>query len=278
MKLGKHIEYSAKRLLHEILRYANSRSFNKVLAASEIPAIAFRIYDGDRIVVEYNDDGLTKADLEAICQPVSKEQTGESNLRTIVLASRKVHVQSGNFSFDFQHNILDPEDSIMRPVWVSPTERIPNMTRITLYLHDQGSKEEVENLRKIIRSQFDKLQDASLVFLKAIKWMRIEFLHATGFVIRSKVLEKRNVGKHGVCIDVTDADQRTESLVYHVTDYSEDSSATHVSLAFPLIFELTPRVDSDEVMQVFNFVPLCASPLGVSQQHSAEYFPLIIFY
>ncbi|KAF4495856.1 hypothetical protein FAGAP_7989 [Fusarium agapanthi] len=262
IKLGKHIEHSAKRLLPEILRYANSRSFTKVLAASEIPAITFRIHECDRIVIEYNDDGLTKADLEAICQPVSEEQTGEYNFRRIVVANRKVHIQSGNFSFDFQHNILDPEDSIMRPVWVSPTEILPNMTRITLYLHDQGSKEEVENLREIIRSQFDMLHDATLVFLKDIKWMRIEFLDGAGLVIRSKVLQKKNVGKHGVCIDITDADQRTEGQVYHVTDYSVDSSATYVTLAFPLTDDFTPRVDSVGAMQLFNLVPLCASPLA----------------
>ncbi|KAF5532469.1 hypothetical protein FMEXI_12426 [Fusarium mexicanum] len=263
IKLGKHVEYSAKRLLSEIIRYANSRSFTKVLAASEIPAITFRMHDCDRIVIEYNDDGLTKADLEAICQPVTEEKTGEYNFRTIVIANRKVHIQSGNFSFDFQHNILDPEDSIMRPVWVSPTETVPNnMTRITLYLHDQGSKEEVENLRDTIHSQFDKLHDATLVFLKDIKWMSIEFLNSAGLVIRSKVFEKGNIGKHGVCIDLTDADQRTESQLYHVTDYSVDSSAMSVTLAFPLTDDFTPQVDSVEAMQLFNLVPLRASPLA----------------
>ncbi|KAF5968162.1 hypothetical protein FBULB1_10868 [Fusarium bulbicola] len=255
IKLGKHVEHSAKRLLPEILRYANSRSFTKVLAASEIPAISFEY----TIAI----DGLTKADLEAICQPVTEEKTGECNFRTIVVANRKVHIQSGNFSFDFPHNILDPEDSIMRPIWVSPTETVPNnMTRITLYLHDQGSKEEVENLRDTIYSQLDKLHDAALVFLEDFKWMSIEFLNSAGLVIRSKVFEKGNIGKHGVCIDVTNADQHTESQLYHVTDYSVDSSAMSVTLAFPLTDDFTPRVDSVEAMQLFNLVPLCASPLA----------------
>ncbi|KAF5625626.1 hypothetical protein F52700_8991 [Fusarium sp. NRRL 52700] len=270
--LGKHIEHSAKRVLHEILRYANSRSFNKVLAASETPSITFRIHDYDRIVIEYNDDGLTKADLEAICQPVTKEQTGECNFRTIVVANRKVHIQSGNFSFDFQHNILDPQDSIMRPVWVSPTEIVPNnMTRITLYLHGQGSKEEVENLRRTICSQFEKLNDASLVFLKDIKWMRSEFLDGTGFVIRSKAWQKSNLVKHGVCMDFTYADQRTESKVYHVTDHSADSSAAHVTLAFPLVLEFTPRVYGAEAVQLFNFIPLCASPFAFHVHSNFEF-------
>ncbi|KAG7417448.1 hypothetical protein Forpe1208_v004289 [Fusarium oxysporum f. sp. rapae] len=223
-----------------------------------------KINDFDRILIEYNDDGLTKADLEAICQPAPKEQTGGSNFRTIVVANRRVHIQSGNFSFDFQHNIFDPEGSIMRPIWVSPTEIIPNsMTCITLYLHDQGSKEEVESLRKIIHSQFEKLHDASLVFLKDIKWMRIEFLDGADMVHRSKVLQTKNVGKHGVCIDVTDGEQRTESQVYHITDYSVDRSATHVTLAFPLTNEFTSRVDNIGAMQLLNFVPLRTSPLTV---------------
>ncbi|KAI7767252.1 hypothetical protein LZL87_009654 [Fusarium oxysporum] len=177
----------------QIIRSLNGdiKPFTKAPATTETPKTEFRIYDFDRILIEYNDDGLTKADLEAICQPVPKEQTGGSNFRTIVVANRKVHIQAGNFPFDFQHNIFDPEDSIMRPIWISPTEIIPNMTRFTLYLHDQGSKEEVESLRKIIRSQFEKLHDASLVFLKDIKWMRIEFLDGADMVHRSKVLQKK---------------------------------------------------------------------------------------
>ncbi|KAH7178293.1 hypothetical protein DER46DRAFT_621964 [Fusarium sp. MPI-SDFR-AT-0072] len=228
----------------QIIRSLNGdiKPFTKAPATTETPKTEFRIYDFDRILIEYNDDGLTKADLEAICQPVPKEQTGGSNFRTIVVANRRVHIQSENFSFDFQHNIFDPEDSIMRPIWVSPTEIIPNnMTCITLYLHDQGSKEEVESLKKITHSQFEKLHDASLVFLKDIKWMRIEFLDSADMVHRSKVLQKKNVGKHGVCIDVTDGKQRTESQVYHFAS----------------------RVDNIGAMQLFNFIPLRAPPLAV---------------
>ncbi|KAF5556259.1 hypothetical protein FNAPI_5782 [Fusarium napiforme] len=263
IKLGKHVEHSAKKLLHEIFRYVNSRSFTKVLATSETPVITFRVYDGDRIVIEFNDDGLTKADLETICQPVSKEQTGEYNFRTIVIANKKVRIQSGNFSFDLQHNIPDDDDNVMHPVWVTPTEKVPkNMTRITLYLHDQGSKEEVENLRKTIRSQFEKLHDASFVFLKDIEWMMIEFLDGTGCLVRSKVLQKKNVGRHGVELDISDAEQRTKTRFYHLTNYSVDNSATYVTLAFPLTDNSTPQVDGVEARQLFNFVPLCVSPLA----------------
>ncbi|KAF4331982.1 hypothetical protein FBEOM_14226, partial [Fusarium beomiforme] len=146
----------------QIIRSLNggNKSFAKAIAAKDRPSVSFRIYDPDKVVIHYNDDGLTKADLEALCRPIPKGQMKEPNFRTVVVACKKVHIQSGNFSFGFQHNPFEPSDSMLRPVWVSPSEDIPNnLSCITLHLHDQCSKEDAENLRNIIYSQFEKLHE-----------------------------------------------------------------------------------------------------------------------
>uniref|UniRef100_A0A0D2XJC6 Uncharacterized protein n=1 Tax=Fusarium oxysporum (strain Fo5176) TaxID=660025 RepID=A0A0D2XJC6_FUSOF len=166
-------DINAKRLLYEVLRFTNSRVFAKAIAAEMAPSVVFRVLASDRIVIELNDDGLTKADLEAICGPASEEQPKGFDFKEIVVACKKVHIQSGNFSFEFQHNIFDLTDSLMRPVWVSPAKTTPvNLTRITLYLHDQGDKNDVENLRNIVHSLFEGLHEATPLFLKDLELSR----------------------------------------------------------------------------------------------------------
>jgi hypothetical protein len=256
-------------LLYELLRFVNGRAFTKVIAAEKPPSVVFRILGSARIVIEYNDDGLTKADLEAICEPASKEHTKLFNFRTIVVACNKVHIQSGNFSFEFQHNMFDLNDSMMRPVWVSPAGNTPtNLTRITLYLYDQGTKEDVENLRKLVHSQFEELHDATLLFLKGLEFMRIEFSDMNDKIHRSKDWKKENVDEYRVRISVTSIEYSkasTNSQLYHVTEQPLDHMATNVILAFPLIDGFKPRADDTIVRKVFNFVPLRTSQYLVGE-------------
>ncbi|KAF9766035.1 hypothetical protein IL306_001592 [Fusarium sp. DS 682] len=267
-------DINAKRFLYELLRYANGRAFTKAIARKEPPSITFRIYNYDKIVIDCNEDGLTKADIEAICQPVPERKAKEANFRAIVVASKKVHIQSGNFSFEFQHNIFDPEDSMIRPIWVSPTETISdNSTRITLYLHDQGSKEDVDNLRNIIHSQFEKLHEACLLFLKGLRSMRVEFFDDNGKMHHFKDLQKQNVDWHRVRINVTtfgEGKQNDTSQLYHVTEQSVNNSAANVMLAFPLTDDFKPRTD-DEAKKLVNFVPLRTSPLGFHVHSDFEF-------
>ncbi|KAH7253783.1 uncharacterized protein BKA55DRAFT_737541 [Fusarium redolens] len=260
IKLGKHIGNSTKSLLHELLRFTNGRVFTKAIAAERPRSVVFRILGSDRILIEYNDDGLTKADLEAIRWPASEEQLKASNFKEIFIACKKVHIQSGNFSFEFQHNILDLTDSTISPVWVSSAEIAPiNLTRITLHLHDQGSKEDVENLRKIIHHQFEELHDATLLFLKELEFMRIEFCDMNDKIHRSKSWKKENVDEYRVLVTVTSIGQgkvSTDSQLYHLTEQPLDHLATSIILAFPLTDDFKPRADDTIVRKLFNFVPL----------------------
>ncbi|RKK76347.1 hypothetical protein BFJ69_g6997 [Fusarium oxysporum] len=260
IKLGKHIKNSAKRLLYEVLRFTNSRVFAKAIAAEKAPSVVFRVLVSDRIVIELNDDGLTKADLEAICGPASEEQPKGFDFKAIVVACKKVHIQSGNFSFEFQHNIFDLTDSLMRPVWVSPAKTTPvNLTRITLYLHDQGDKKDVENLRNIVHSLFEGLHEATPLFLKDLELVSIKFSDSSDTIYRSKNLRKEKVDEHRVRISVTSiecGEASTCSQLYHITEEPVERGTTEVILAFPLTDDFKPLVDDLITGQCFNFVPL----------------------
>ncbi|KAF4439394.1 hypothetical protein FACUT_4149 [Fusarium acutatum] len=262
--LGKHIKLSAKRLLYELLRYANGKTFAKASATNESPFISFKIYP-NKIVTNCNNDYLTKTDIEAICRPVNDEQIKGANFKTIIAATKKAHIQSGNFSFEFQHNIFDVNGDMMRPIWVTPLETIPdNFTRITLCLHDQGSKEDIQNIGKVIISQFANLQEECLLFLKDIQSMRVEFFDQSGKMHQSKYFRKHTVDEYRVSLEVSTVDEGKENTyaqLYHVTEQSVDDLSTNLMLAFPLTDGFKVQSDT-KAKKLFNLTPLQTSPLG----------------
>ncbi|KAH7216265.1 hypothetical protein DER44DRAFT_765808 [Fusarium oxysporum] len=262
--LGKHIKLSAKKLLYELLRYTNGKTFAKATATDESPFISFKIYP-NRIVTDCNNDYLNKADVEAICQPDNGEQVKGANFKTIVAATKKTHIQSGNFSFEFQHNIFDANGDMMRPIWVTPVETIPdNFTRIKLYLHDQGSKEDIQNLGKVIISQFVSLQEECLLFLKDIQSMSVEIFDKDGKMHQSKYFRKHTIDGYRISLKVSTVDEGKENTytqIYHVTEQSADDLSTNLMLAFPLTDGFKVQAD-DKAKKLFNLTPLQTSPLG----------------
>lgn len=258
-------------MLYELLRYTSRRTFAKASENNESPFVAFKIHP-NRIVIDCNNDDLTKADLEVICQSGSKEQIKQANFKTIIIATKKAHVQSGNFSFEFQHNIFDfssdgVNSDVTRPIWVTPAENIPdNSTRITLYLHDQGSEKDIQNLRNVIISQFEGLQEECLLFLKHLRAMRIEFYDKGGKMHQAKVFRKHTVDEYRVSLRVTTIDNgqgKAHNQLYHVIEQSADALSTNIMLAFPLTDGFEVLSDAN-AKKLFNFVPLQTSLLGVS--------------
>ncbi|RBA12729.1 hypothetical protein FPRO05_04179 [Fusarium proliferatum] len=262
--LGKHIQLSIQRLLYELLRYTNGKTFSKASAANESPFINFKIHP-NRIVIDCNNDDLTKADVEDICRPVNKEHMKGANFKTIVAATKKVHIQSGNFSFEFQHNVFDVDSDMMRPTWVTSAETIPNnFTRITLHLHDQGSKEDIHYLRQVVISQFEGLEEECLLFLKDLRSMKVEFFGKGGNMQQSKYFWKHTVDEYRVSLKVTTVDEwkeKTHTQLYHLIEQSADDMAPNLMLAFPLTDDFKVQADT-KTKKLFNFAPLQTSPLG----------------
>ncbi|EWY80902.1 hypothetical protein FOYG_15198 [Fusarium oxysporum NRRL 32931] len=262
--LGKHIKLSAKRLLYELLRYTNAETFAKGSATDEAPFVIFKIYP-NKIVTDCNNGYLTKADVEAICQPVHDTQMKGANFKTIIAATKKVHIQSGNFSFEFQHNVFNVDSDVMRPIWVTTAETIPdNFTRITLDLHDQGSKEDIQSLREVIISHFENIQEECLLFLKNLQSMRVEFFDEDGKMHQSKHFRKHTVDEYRVSLKVSTVDEGKENnytQLYHVTERSSDDLSTNLMLAFPLTDGWKVQADT-KAKKLFNFIPLQTSPLG----------------
>lgn len=261
-----YVEKSSKRLLFELLRHINGKTFATAEAAKATPFLTLKVYPGE-IIAECNSDDLTKEDLQAICQSVDKEQTKAVNFKTIVAATKRTHIQSGNFSFEFQHNIFDLDNNhIMRPVWVTPAQTVAvGTTRITLYLHDQGSKDEIQYLRNIIVSQFEGLRQESILFLNNIQSLKVES-REDDMMLRSRHFEKQTVDEYRVSVKVTTVDgerseEDTRTHLFHLT--KSDDLATNLILAFPLTDDFKAEVGSTST-KTFNPLPFTQGSLGVS--------------
>ncbi|KAF5723346.1 hypothetical protein FMUND_1980 [Fusarium mundagurra] len=283
--LAKQIYGSGARFVFELLQNAEDNIFNKAREAEALPFVSFKIYP-DKIIVECNEDGFTEPDLQAICAVGQSTKSGSHGyigakgigFKSVFIAASRVHIQSGNFSFEFRHKKTDPGIGMVRPIWVNPVETIPSpLTRTTLYIHDQGDPEELQHLRRIISMQFDDLQETCLLFLRKLEQISVEFYDKNGELERSKYFRKHKIDDYRVSLETTAGargDETTQSQIYHITrlmatnlarsdnrelpdteEAKNDSSKAEVVLAFPITENSEPLI-TQKNQDLFAFLPL----------------------
>jgi hypothetical protein len=247
-------------------------------------------------VVECNEDGFTRPDLKAICSIGESSKSARHGyigakgigFKSVFIAAWRVHIQSGNFSFEFRHKRSDPGLGMVRPIWVPNTEPIPTpLTRTKLYLHDQGDEDELEHLRTIIAMQFDDLQETCLLFLRKLREISVAFYDEEGKLQRLKQFRKHDIDSHRVSLDTTtiiDGEETVHRQIYHITkdlvtgialsdnrdppkteQDRRDSTTAEVVLAFPLTSEYKPHY-SNHRQELFAFLPLRSSEYKVSSK------------
>ncbi|KAG4281693.1 hypothetical protein FPRO06_10597 [Fusarium proliferatum] len=226
--LARNIYSSGARFVFELLQNAEDNSFRKSDKKNDPPFISFLVHP-KRIVVECNEDGFTSLDLKAICSVGESTKTAKHGyvgakgigFKSVFIAASRVHIQSGNYSFEFRHNRNDPGFGMVRPIWVTPTDTIPSpLTRTTLYLHDQGNEDEIKHLKMVISMQFDDLQETCLLFLRKIGRISVAFYDGQGNLRRSKQFTKKRIDDYRVSLETTvfSGDKATTtSQIYHIT-------------------------------------------------------------
>ncbi|CZR46625.1 uncharacterized protein FPRO_12075 [Fusarium proliferatum ET1] len=286
--LARNIYGSGARFVFELLQNAEDNSFRKADKKNDPPFISFLVHP-KRIVVECNEDGFTSLDLKAICSVGESTKTAKHGyvgakgigFKSVFIAASRVHIQSGNYSFEFRHNRNDPGLGMVRPIWVTPTDTIPSpLTRTTLYLHDQGNEDEIKHLKMVISMQFDDLQETCLLFLRKTGRISVAFYDGQGNLRRSKQFTKKRIDDYRVSLETTvfSGDKATTtSQIYHITKQlakdltqseSRDAATTEearrsltsaeVVLAFPLKSDYQPCI-STRRQELFAFLPLRTS-------------------
>ncbi|RMZ79163.1 hypothetical protein DV738_g3554, partial [Chaetothyriales sp. CBS 135597] len=287
--LAKDLYTSNTRFVFELLQNADDNKYSRTNVS---PFISFHIFS-DTIVVQYNEDGFTPDNVAAICNVGKSTKKGAQGyigekgigFKSVFMVAYKVLIQSGDFSFYFQHRKKDSEMGMISPIWEEPDHPIPEaLTTITLFLHDSGGAASLAEQRQLISEQFDKLQDTFLLFLKNIKNININFyddnnkmtknvihtLESSTGASEAKLTKKITYFSNGVA-NMTEQSSRTFHISRHTVtgleknanrDYTAEEEAqrkystSEVVLAFPLAADSTPLVETQDV---FTFLPLCTA-------------------
>ncbi|KAF5556276.1 hypothetical protein FNAPI_5799 [Fusarium napiforme] len=258
-KLDENEYESGRKFLRELLLYIDAKVFTKARAHKEVPYASFKIHSS-HIEVEFNDDGFTERDLQHICVPSTIENgsTSEDCLKSVFKSSAKVYLRSGGYSIDLR---LSSSRGLIEPSWVAPSAPIPDaLTRMVIYFHDYGTEEHLERLKGIIVAQYEILQAESLLFLRALRRISVEFYGKGGELRQSKRFCKQWIAWNRELLKTTidnHDEKEGEDQVFFVTERGA-LGRRNVKLAFPLTKSDKPLIGTRE-NGIFNILPISKS-------------------
>ncbi|ORY68490.1 uncharacterized protein BCR38DRAFT_521547 [Pseudomassariella vexata] len=280
--LAKNLYTSSARFVFELLQNADDNHYSTAYARGVDPYVSFTM-SPSRIIIECNEDGFSEENLKAICNIGKSSKTGAQGyigekgigFKSVFMAAYKVRIQSGNFSFYFQHRRNDSGMGMISPTWEEPDQQVkPGVTRIALDLHDTGHEADLAELRETISKQFQDIEATHLLFLKNLK--RIDINHAneklettssTTYTVHSSNSGTRRTQLRKMCDNGTMHDTyyhvtkhvatslaRNENREYSVLEETNKAYSTaEVVLAFPMTEESVPIT---EAQNIFAFLPI----------------------
>jgi hypothetical protein len=266
--------YSSKyRFLYELIQNADDALYRNALSKSESPFIRFKVTSA-AIVIETNEDGFRRANIEAICQTGESSKKAEATddhigekgfgFKSVFAVSEEVHIQSGIWSFRFKH--LPGEDGIgMITPLDAPSEKLPLAvtTRITLHLPKLEGTSYEELLGAI-----ENMPMTTTFFLQKLKKIHINVTGPDAAVTETTT-KKQNVGlqKMKLVRSQTLGDSRSvDTILFRCFEYVVESMpedkrregrpSTVVKLAFPIDSTTSQPKLSQSGQYVFAYLPL----------------------
>lgn len=283
---------SNARFIYELLQNADDNHYSQARAAGDEPYVSFNVHH-DKLVMECNEDGFTEENIKALCDIGKSSKSGAQGyigekgigFKSTFMAASKVQIQSGPFSFYFQHRQGDSGMGMITPFWFEPEEDLPSsMTRITLYFYDNEEVETQRRERNNITRQLWGLQGTILLFLKNLRNINITEFNQDGNLTRSrKIAMVKDTPSGWVQLnsaEYVDTITIVNSQKFHITSHlaeglaknenrtytkaEEDTKAystAEVVLAFPLDHENNPIIEAQEL---FAFMPVRKIGFNVS--------------
>ncbi|MCJ1310202.1 hypothetical protein MMC25_003863 [Agyrium rufum] len=257
------------RFVYELIQNAEDNEYTEALKAGEEPYLGFSIYP-DRIVLESNEDGFAEANVRAICstgestKTVTQGYIGEKGIgfKSVFKVARKVHIQSGPFSFSFEHTRDTDDDGLgMVTPLNEPYSDLPKnvRTRITMMLLAGSSfHQRVEDIQNV--------PETTLLFLTKLKVLKIDTYPEIGPPTRvryTRKIEPDGRIEKVIKATINEGDSRDVVKKFHVSrkelrDLPPDNArkltnTATVVLAFPIDDEEEPII---EQQHVFAYLPL----------------------
>lgn len=295
--LAKSLYTSKARFVFELLQNVEDNQYTKAIGNNDNPTVTFHIYP-DRIVQECNEDGFNDANLRAICnigqssKKGSQSYIGEKGIgfKSVFMVAYKALIESGAFSFFFEHHPGDIGMGMIAPQWEDDTPELDDqLTRITLFLHNNLSATEQDEQNRLIRSQFESIHEAILLFMSKLKRINIIFYKLDGKVEKSLQFSAQRGFPTTTITKSTTENGITEDEVNHYfthtklaknlaknenreyQDNDDSFSQSNITLAFPLADNGDPLLT---YQWIFAYLPTCQMGFKVSKLDNDNYtFP-----
>lgn len=171
------------RFFFELIQNADDAGYSKARIAGEIPCVTFRVR-ATELVVDLNEDGFNLQDILAICSTGQSsklkdaESTGEKGFgfKAVFGVASTVHIQSGLWSFSFNHQQHEDGIGMISPIWRRATSLPPDIrTRVTLVYSSPGT----ETLEELCH-QLEAQPETIVSFLRNLRKLRIIFDNVLG--------------------------------------------------------------------------------------------------
>ncbi|KAI4920156.1 hypothetical protein J4E90_002296 [Alternaria incomplexa] len=268
--------YSSKyRFLYELVQNADDSLYKEAHRASVLPFLRFKIAP-DAFIVETNEDGFRLANVEAVCatgesskkSSATDDHIGEKGFgfKSVFSIAEDVHVQSGLWSFRFQHRRGDDGLGMVTPLDAEPVTLPEDVTtRITLRLARDATAE-YQSLLNAVAS----MPDTTLFFLQRLRRFRVHVTDmdakelTTTFerIALESPLDRVLIRRQEEFGDETTVDESLYRCFTHVVEdipaheYREGRRSARVELAFPVDATTQQPKLSESGHHVFAYLPL----------------------
>ncbi|KAH1631885.1 hypothetical protein KXV25_001395 [Aspergillus fumigatus] len=248
------------RFLFELIQNAEDNCYGHAVSQAEEPFLDLTLHE-DHLTVDSNEDGFTENDVRAICSihQSSKKQTGGYighkgiGFKSVFKVAYKVSIQSGPFSFYFEHHQGDSGLGMITPFNEEPQELPPSVnTRITLFFISISDFE-------ARASELREIPDTMLLFLRKLQRLTVNIPSLQSQISFTRFEDK---SKHLITLTKeTNGEQVTK--FYHLEKTTLSNLPQHLSrpgqpevdliLAFPVQEDYSPLI---QAQYVYSFLPM----------------------
>lgn len=272
--------YSSKyRFLYELVQNADDSAYSKAREASKLPFLRFRITP-TTFVVETNEDGFTRANVEAVCATgksskktsATDDHIGEKGFgfKSVFSIADDVHVQSGLWSFRFQYQRGDDGLGMVTPLDADAVILPRDVTtRITLHLTETAI-EEYQDLLNAVAS----MPETTIFFLQKLEQFQIHVTDVDDKVTttrfertvldtsRSRIRIRRYQEINGRASVDNSLYRCFAHIIKHMPEnkYRQGRKSARIDLAFPVDLESQEPKLSKSGQHVFAYLPVQRLP------------------
>ncbi|KAH7082057.1 hypothetical protein FB567DRAFT_581505 [Paraphoma chrysanthemicola] len=271
--------YSSKyRFLYELVQNADDSSYDSAKHRGASPFLRFNITP-DAFIIETNEDGFSRANVEAICatgkssKKASRtdDHIGEKGFgfKAVFSVAKEVHIQSGLWSFGFKHRKGQRGLGMVTPLDMSSAALPQDVTtRIKL----RYSKQAIQQYSKLVQAVKD-LPNTMIMFIQRIRTLHINVTLADGSCESSTITKTRRPLSSQCTITASQqegGETRTETWTYLLfssikkslpaDERRKDRTEAKIELAFPIdAIKREPKL-SETGQHVFAYLPLQRLP------------------